>query len=102
VLPLFDERGQHVAPMADWSSRVDDHAVQIDLRMALTSAIDKLPADYRTAVLLRDVEGLSHLQIAEVLSLSVPTVKSRVHRARLFLRKELGDTMTTLGTPAEA
>src|SRR2546428_11503480 len=41
VLPLFDERGQHVAPMADWSSRVDDHAVQIDLRMALTSAIDK-------------------------------------------------------------
>ena len=102
VLPLFDERGRHVAPMADWSSRVDDHAVQIDLRMALTSAIDKLPADYRTAVLLRDVEGLSHLQIAEVLSLSVPTVKSRVHRARLFLRKELGDTMTTLGTPAEA
>jgi len=102
VLPLFDERGQHVAPMADWSSRVDDHAVQIDLRMALTSAIDKLPADYRTAVLLRDVEGLSHLQIAEVLSLSVPTVKSRVHRVRLFLRKELGDTMTTLGTPAEA
>ena len=102
VLPLFDERGQHVAPMADWSSRVDDHAVQIDLRMALTSAIDKLPADYRTAVLLRDVEGLSHLQIAEVLSLSVPTVKSRVHRARLFLRKELGDTMTTLGTPAES
>ncbi len=102
VLPLFDERGQHVAPMADWSARVDDHAVQIDLRMALTSAIDKLPADYRTAVLLRDVEGLSHLQIAEVLSLSVPTVKSRVHRARLFLRKELGDTMTTLGTPAES
>src|SRR6266850_3068365 len=102
VLPLFDERGRHVAPMADWSSRVDDHAVQIDLRMALTSAIDKLPADYRTAVLLRDVEGLSHLQIAEVLSLSVPTVKSRVHRARLFLRKELGDTMTTLDTPAEA
>ena len=102
VLPLFDERGQHVAPMADWSARVDDHAVQIDLRMALTSAIDKLPADYRTAVLLRDVEGLSHLQIAEVLSLSVPTVKSRVHRARLFLRKELGDTMTTLGAPAEA
>ena len=99
VLPLFDERGQHVAPMADWSSRVDDHAVQIDLRMALTSAIDKLPADYRTAVLLRDVEGLSHLQIAEVLSLSVPTVKCRVHRARLFLRKQLGDTMTTLDAP---
>src|SRR5712692_9211665 len=99
VLPLFDEQGRHVAPMADWSARVEDHAVQTELRVALTSAIDRLPADYRTALLLRDVEGLAHLQIAEVLSLSVPTVKSRVHRARLFLRKQLGDTMTTLDRP---
>jgi len=96
VLPLFDERGRHVAPMGDWSARVEDHAVQTELRMALTSAIGKLPADYRTALLLRDVEGLSHLQIAEVLCLGVATVKSRVHRARLFLRKQLGDSMTTL------
>ena len=99
VLPLFDERGRHVAPMADWSVRVEDPAVQTDLRVALTSAIDELPTDYRTALLLRDVEGLSHLQVAEVLSLSVPTVKSRVHRARLFLRKQLGDTMTTAEAP---
>jgi RNA polymerase sigma-70 factor, ECF subfamily len=96
VLPLFDEQGRHIAPMADWSMRVEDHAVQTELRMALTSAIDKLPPDYRTALLLRDVEGLSPLQIAEALSLSVNTVKSRVHRARLFLRKQLSDTMTTL------
>src|SRR3989454_11729645 len=53
VLPLFDEQGRHVAPMADWSARVEDHAVQTELRVALTSAIDNLPADYRTAVLLR-------------------------------------------------
>jgi len=99
VLPLFDERGRHVAPVADWSARVEDPAVQTDLRVALTSAIDELPTDYRTALLLRDVEGLSHLQVAEVLSLSVPTVKSRVHRARLFLRKQLGDTMTTAEAP---
>ena len=96
VLPLLDEQGRHVAPVADWSARVEDHAVRTELRMALTSAIDKLPADYRTPLLLRDVEGLSHLQIAEVLCLSVATVKSRVHRARLFLRKQLGDSMTTL------
>jgi len=99
VLPLFDERGRHVAPVADWSARVEDPAVQTDLRVALTSAIDELPTDYRTALLLRDVEGLPHLQVAEVLSLSVPTVKSRVHRARLFLRKQLGDTMTTAEAP---
>ena len=101
VLPLFDERGRHVAPVADWSVRVEDPAVQTDLRVSLTSAIDKLPADYRTAVLLRDVEGLSHLQIAEVLSLSANTVKSRVHRARLSLRKQLGDAMTTLDASVE-
>jgi RNA polymerase sigma-70 factor (ECF subfamily) len=99
VLPLFDEQGRHVAPMADWSARVEDHAVQSELRVALTSAINKLPADYRAALLLRDVEGLSHLEMAEVLSLSVPTVKTRVHRARLFLRKQLGDTLTTFGAP---
>jgi len=96
VLPLFDERGRHVAPMADWSARVEDHAVRTELRMALTLAIDKLPADYRAPLLLRDVEGLSHVQIAEVLCLGVATVKSRVHRARLFLRKQLGDSMTRL------
>jgi RNA polymerase sigma-70 factor, ECF subfamily len=99
VLPRFDEQGRHVAPMADWSARVEDPAVQTDLRVALTSAIDKLPPDYRTALLLRDVEGLSHPQIAEALSLSLPTVKSRVHRARLFLRKQLGGAMTTLDAP---
>ena len=99
VLPPFDDQGRHVAPMADWSARVEDPAVQTDLRVALTSAIDKLPPDYRTALLLRDVEGLSHPQIAEALSLSLPTVKSRVHRARLFLRKQLGGAMTTLDAP---
>ena len=102
VLPRFDEQGRHVASMADWSARVEDPAVQTDLRVALTSAIDKLPTDYRTALLLRDVEGLSHPQIAEALNLSLPTVKSRVHRARLFLRRELGDTMATLDAPTGA
>ena len=95
ALPLFDEQGRHVAPMADWSASLEDHAVQTELRVALTSAIDELPPDYRAALLLRDVEGLSNLQIAEVLGVSVPTVKSRVHRTRLLLRKQLGAAMTT-------
>jgi len=99
VLPLFDEQSRHAVPMADWSPRVDDPSVQTELRMALTAAIAELPAAYRTVLVLRDVDGLSRLQMAEVLSLSVPTVKTRVHRARLFLRKQLGDTMTTLEAP---
>jgi len=96
VLPSFDAQGRHVGPMADWSARVDDHSVQTELRMALISAINELPPVARAAVVLRDVEGFSNVEIAEALGLSVPIVKSRVHRARLFLRKQLGDSMTRL------
>jgi RNA polymerase sigma-70 factor (ECF subfamily) len=95
VLPAFDEQGRHVAPMADWSPRVDDPAVQAELRSALASAINELPAAYRTVLVLHDVEGRSNLEIAEALGLSLPLVKTRVHRARLFLRKRLGRSMTT-------
>lgn len=92
---LFDEQGRHGAPMADWSARADDPSFQTDLRVALTSAIGELPADYRTVLVLRDVEGLSTLEVADALSIGVSSVKSRVHRARLFLRKRLGDALTT-------
>jgi RNA polymerase sigma-70 factor, ECF subfamily len=100
VLPSFDAQGRHVGPIADWSARVDDHSVQTELRMALTSAIDELPPVSQTMLVLRDVEGLSNPEIAEVLGLSAPIVKSRVHRARLFLRKQLGDAMTVKATAA--
>ena len=96
ALPVFDERGRHVGPTADWSARLDDPSIQTELRLALTAAINELPAVSRTTLVLRDVEGLSNVQIAEVLGISVPAVKTRVHRARLFLRKQLGDVVTTL------
>ena len=102
VLPLFDERGRHVGPTADWSARVDDPSIQTELRLALTAAINELPAVSRTVLVLRDVEGLSNGEIAEVLGLSAPVVKTRVHRARLFLRKQLGDVMTTLDATTAA
>jgi RNA polymerase sigma-70 factor, ECF subfamily len=89
VLPLFDESGCHVAPIADWSPRVGNPEVQAELRMALTSAIDELPATYRAVLVLRDVEGRSTREIANTLGIGVPLVKTRVHRARLFLRKRL-------------
>ena len=100
VLPSFDAQGRHVGQIADWSARVDDHSAQTELRVALTSAIDELPPVARAALVLRDVEGFSNLEIAEALGLSVPIVKSRVHRARLFLRKQLGDAMTTFDATA--
>ena len=101
VLPLFDELGRHVALTADWSPRVEDPASQTELRLALTAALDELPPCSRTILVLRDVEGRSNSEIAEALGLGVPAVKTRVHRARLFVRKQLGDVMTLPnGTPA--
>lgn len=98
VLPVFDADGAHAGPVADWSTRVNDPAVQAELRTALSAAIDELPATYRTVLMLRDVEGQSNSEIAIALGLSVPVVKTRVHRARLFLRKRLAQSVTMQGT----
>ena len=73
----------------------EEPALQTELRDVLTTAIDDLPGDYRTAFLLHDVEGLSNPEIAETLHISLPAVKSRVHRSRLFLRQRLADYMRT-------
>lgn len=99
VLPGFDEQGRHVEPVADWSARVEDPALQTELRGALTTAFDALPVDYRTVVVLRDVEGLSTDEVGEALGISAANVKARLHRARLFLRKRLGAYMAGPGVP---
>ena len=89
LLPVFDEHSRHVTPVADWSTSVDDPARQTELRTALSTAIEELPVNYGTVVLLRDVDGLSIQEIAEALGFTVMNVKARLHRARLFLRKRL-------------
>lgn len=91
VMPSLDDDGRHFEPMDDWSNRVDENALQGELRRVLQEAIDGLPAEYRTALVMHDVEGLSNPDIAETLGISLPAVKSRVHRSRLFVRKKLSD-----------
>ena len=59
------------------------------LREALQQAINKLPKKYRMALVLRDMEGLSAGETGTVMGLSERAVKSRLHRARLFVRREL-------------
>ena len=76
--------------------------MQAELRTALTSAIDELPATYRAVLMLRDIEGRSNAEIAETLGLSIPLVKTRAHRARLFLRKRLDEWMTIVDAPTAA
>jgi len=91
VAPSFDDKGQHTEVTVDWSKRPKDPAVEGELRSVLCGAIDELPVNFRTPFLLHDVEGLSNPEIAETLHLNLGTVKSRVHRARLFLQKRVAD-----------
>lgn len=93
VLPPFDEDGRHAASVADRSRCVDDPSRRTELRLAMSSAIDELPAHYRTVLVLRDVEGWSCSEIADILRINVGNVKIRVHRARLFIRKRLSESL---------
>ena len=91
VMPVVDQDGRHASPITDWSSSVDDVALQRELRDALGAALAELPPHYRAAIVLRDVEGMSTLEVADTLGISVATVKSRTHRARLWLRQRLSN-----------
>jgi RNA polymerase sigma-70 factor, ECF subfamily len=59
------------------------------LRRALRQAIQGLPAKYRLVLVLRDMEGLSAKEVGTIMGLNERAVKSRLHRARLFVRREL-------------
>jgi RNA polymerase sigma-70 factor, ECF subfamily len=88
--PEFNERGSLIDyPESDWSRRADEKALDHELRQAIDQATEKLPEDYRQVFLLKDVDGLSYEEIAEITGDSVPAIKSRLHRARLALREAI-------------
>ena len=97
--PSFDETGHHVQAGIDWSPRLQDPVLQAELQSVLRAAIDELPEEHRTTFVLHDVEGLSNPEIAEALQIKLATIKSRVHRARLFLRSRLAAYVGTLPEP---
>jgi RNA polymerase sigma-70 factor (ECF subfamily) len=91
LLPAYDAEGHLADAGWDWTRAPDDPAIQAELRRRLRAAIDGLPPDYRTAFVLHDMEGLPNPEIADMLGISLPAVKSRVHRSRLFLRQQLAE-----------
>jgi RNA polymerase sigma-70 factor (ECF subfamily) len=68
---------------------IDSMSSKHELREAIQSAVEMLPADYRAIFVLRDIDGLSNEAVSQVLQLSVPAVKSRLHRSRLLMREQL-------------
>lgn len=73
----------------DWSKNPVAKLENKEIRNTLTKAIDSLPEEYRNVIILRGVNELSNEEIAKILKISVPAVKSRLHRARLYLQENL-------------
>ena len=90
LMPRPDSEGRR-PEIADWSEDAERALLTGELTGRMEAAIDKLPREYKIVLLLRDIEGFSAEEAAEMLKLSVPAVKSRLHRARVFVRKELAD-----------
>ena len=77
--------------IADWSDMADEHVLRSQLRRRVFRAILSLPAIYRAPVMLRDIQGMSTEEASAMLHVKDQTLKSRLHRGRLILRKQLAD-----------
>ena len=73
----------------DWSKQPMNELLNQETHEVMEEGIQRLPEELRTVFVLRDVEGLSNAEVADVLNLSVAAVKSRLHRARIALRDRL-------------
>jgi len=74
---------------SDWSKRPDEQLQSGELKEHIEVALDQLPEILRVVFVLRDVEGMSTEETAEILDITIPTVKTRLHRARLALREAI-------------
>ena len=86
------------APVDDMDTP-EHHAMRSEQRRALERAIQELPEDMRSAVVLRDIQGCSYDEIADVLDANVGTIKSRISRARAKLREILSAQMELFARP---
>ena len=87
MLPHLQNKA--ISNQSSYGSRCDSRAMSNEIKKTLEIAINKLPDEYRAVFVLRDIDGLSNKEVSKVLGLSVPAVKSRLHRSRLMLRKRL-------------
>jgi RNA polymerase sigma-70 factor (ECF subfamily) len=102
VLMHFRKRGvklEHTSGEGDFSNVVDTpiqstRRISIVDRLALEQAISELPPGYRTVFVLHDVEGYEHVEISDMLNVSVGTSKSQLHKARMRLRELLARTIS--------
>ncbi|MGH7423580.1 MAG: RNA polymerase sigma factor [Candidatus Methylomirabilales bacterium] len=91
-LPKYEPDGHHLGgegSVVDWSADIEKNFARKDLQHILKQALDHLRPMDKAVVMLSDLEGVPNREIASALGLTVPAVKIRLHRARLFLRGKL-------------
>ena len=86
-----DNAAQGLPEPADWSNMADEQLLRSQLRRRVFRAVLALPAIYRAPVVLRDIQGMSTEEASAMLRVKDQTLKSRLHRGRLILRKQLAD-----------
>lgn len=91
-MPRFLPDGHLATPdVADWSPSIEDGAIARELAARAGDFIGELPPAYRDVIWMYDVEEMSTPDIAETLEISIPALKSRLHRARLYVRQRLSE-----------
>lgn len=89
--PMESDAGDGAMPreIIDWGVTPEEALLSTEVRAQMDEAIDTLPESLRAVFVLRDIEGLSVQETSDVLGISVPNVKTRLHRARMALRENL-------------
>jgi RNA polymerase sigma-70 factor (ECF subfamily) len=84
--PTFDRSGHHSTSIGKWRDAPDEQLRRDETRAVVRRCIDMLPDDYRTVLVLRDIEEFSTEQSAAMLGATPGAIKTRLHRARQALR----------------
>jgi RNA polymerase sigma-70 factor (ECF subfamily) len=90
-MPRFSGDGHFTVDVPDWSVAVEDEASARELAAKAGEFIAELPPAYRDVIWMYDVEEMPSSEIAETLEISIPAFKSRLHRARLYVRQRLSE-----------
>lgn len=91
-LPQFGGNGHEASPQfSAWVDGIEDEAIAKDLAERAEQFIAELPQTYRDAIWMVDVEEMKPADVADTLEISMPALKSRLHRARLYVRQRLNE-----------
>jgi RNA polymerase sigma-70 factor (ECF subfamily) len=102
LLPSFQEDGHHVEQFSDWTAPADVLLERSETRRTVRACVERLPDNYRTVLILRDIEERSTQEVAEILMTTPTAVKVRLHRARQALSTLLRQQYQAQSVPVAA